>query len=130
MWEIFLAAVFWASLTGLTVIFWKKLPEIKGLPKTTPARAMEKRFLIGALAMAKAKVANLPWLKDFSFDEFWQKSLQKLLSKFRVLALKIESQTGSWLAILRQKSQANGQPKKEEAAAQDNFWQELQKKKE
>ena len=130
MWEIFLAAVFWASLTGLTVIFWKKLPEIKGLPKTTPARAIEKRFLIGALAMAKAKVANLPWLKDFSFDEFWQKSLQKLLSKFRVLALKIESQTGSWLAILRQKSQANGQPKKEEAAAQDNFWQELQKKKE
>jgi hypothetical protein len=45
--------------------------------------------------------------------------LQKTLSKIRVLTLKLESKTASWLQKIRVKSQTD------KAKAKDNYWTEV-----
>jgi hypothetical protein len=74
----------------------------------------EKPVLVDLWQKLKEKIKNLPPVKSFSSEIF----IQKVLSKIRVLTLRIEAKTANYLQKLREKT------KKEIA---DNYWQELKK---
>ncbi len=111
------------SLVGMLMIFLQKAPVLKALPETMTATEGGKRFFSVFCEKAKFKIKNLPLLKSFSFVVF----LQKILSKSRVLSLKLESKIASWLEALRKKSQANNSKKPETES--NHYWQDLQKDK-
>jgi uncharacterized protein YqhQ len=120
MLELVAIFVFLASLCGMVWMFVLKLPVLASLPRTTPVLQEEGGNTTPSFfARIKARVTAFPLVKDFSFELL----LQKILSRFRILALKIESKTGKWLEALRKKSQENNKPKEN-----DNYWEELGKK--
>jgi hypothetical protein len=62
-----------------------------------------------------ALVKKLTPSKKFSFEIF----LQKILSKVRVLVLKIDHKTSNWLQALRERA------KKRSSLEKDNYWKKL-----
>lgn len=101
-----------SSLSILSLVF-KKLPVLAGLSPVA-----ERGFnLRPVLSKIWEKVKTLPFLKNFSFEMF----LQKVLSKIRVLTMKTEHKTFTWLSQLRKRAQKNHEKK------DDNYWEELKK---
>jgi hypothetical protein len=81
-----------ASLAGMGVIIYRKMPAFLELPQAVPVRIDWKSRLV--------KVKDSSPFKNFSFEIF----LQKILSKIRILTLKTDSKTSSWLQELRAKA--------------------------
>lgn len=107
--------VFFLSFAGMAVILVRKTPELCKLP--------EKKFYFNfgnsMVKSVRSGLAKTPIIKNFSYELY----LQKALSKIRILTLKTESKTGSWLEKLRQKSC------KKNKTSNDKYWDALKKAK-
>ncbi|KKS89846.1 MAG: hypothetical protein UV65_C0027G0011 [Parcubacteria group bacterium GW2011_GWF2_43_11] len=105
--------ILFLSLAGLAVILLRKMPVLVKLP--------ERDFAFGnSLAKGiKSGMKKIPVIKDFSYELY----LQKALSRVRILTLKTESKTGSWLERLRQKNF------KKNHTNNDGYWDTLKKAK-
>lgn len=102
------------GLSGMLIMLLRKIPVLAGLPKSEKASLIES-FQRGFLGM----IRNIPGIKTFSFETF----LQKILSRIRILVLRIENKIAVWLQKLRE----NNQRKKPDG--DDNYWQEVKKTK-
>ena len=110
--ELIAGIILFGSLLGMGVIILRKIPVLVNLPEVLPQIEKEKLFL-----RLKTKIKEIPGFKSFSYEIF----LQKLLSRIRILSLKSENKTGSWLQRLREKS------KKNKFQENDNYWEEIKK---
>src|SRR3989338_7893172 len=119
MLDLLAILIFFASLSGMAVIFFRKAPLLASLPKTTPVFEVRQNLLWKLWTTLVVKVKNLPPFKDFSSEML----LQRVLSRFRVFTLKAENQTARWLEALRKKSQQNNRVKEN-----DHYWEKLEKK--
>ena len=102
------------SFAGIAVILYRKMPVLVKLPETSVS-VINWSFVL----RIKNGLKNIPGLKGFSYELY----LQKILSKFRVLTLKTENKTGSWLEHLRQRSNEKNH------SENDSYWEELKKAK-
>src|SRR3989344_3231487 len=110
--EIIFLSLLIFSLLGMGVILFRKFPLLAKLPEIP----ISKKSLTTTI---KERVKKLPGADKFDYEMY----LQKLLSKIRILTLKTESTTESWLAKLRQKAiRKNGRNG-------DGYWEELKKTK-
>ncbi|MCH8741958.1 hypothetical protein IH779_03630 [Patescibacteria group bacterium] len=101
--------VFLGSLLGIFVILFPKIPLVKKLP--LQARGSQENLAL----RLKNKIKDLGPLKSFSSESL----LHKLLSKTRILTLKMESKISGWQHQLRKNS------KKEKEIENDTYWKEL-----
>ena len=99
------------SFLGMLVIFLRKLPVLISLPQEIGGPQESLLFRL------KDRILKIRPFRSFSFEFF----LQKVLSKIRVLSLKIESKTANHLQQMREKS------REQKGRENDNYWQELQK---
>jgi hypothetical protein len=113
MGELIVTIILIISLGGLLVIIFRKIPVLVELPKTT-----ESPVLADLRQRLKEKIKNLLPLKSFSSEVF----IQKILSRTRVLTLRIENKIANYLQKLREKAQKKN-------FGNDNYWQELKKSK-
>lgn len=100
------------GLIGMGVILIKKIPILAALPPQAIKRP-------GVFRRVKDKVKNNGTLKTFSSGELL---LQRILSKFRILTLRTENKTGTWLEKLRQRSI------KKKRAFSNDYWKKLKKR--
>lgn len=112
MLEIAALIILIVSFLGMLVIFVRKIPTLVALP-TEDRTSKDSLFL---------KLRDRFWVtrnshpfKSFSFEIF----LQKILSRARILILKIERKIADCLQKMREKS------KKEKGIGNDNYWTEL-----
>ena len=103
--------IFLASLLGIGFLLIRKIPLLLELP-----REIEKPKE-GLFSRLKNKMKVFGPFKSFSSELF----LHKLLSKARILTLKIEYKVSSWQVQLREKL------KKKKEAEKDTYWEELKK---
>jgi len=103
------------SFIGIGVILIRKIPILVELPE-----AVAKPLLGDFWLKHKEKIKNIFRSKSFSFETF----LQKILSKIRVLSLRIDNKTFNWLQKLRERSQKK---KFEGGRKDDNYWEEIKK---
>lgn len=111
--ELIFLIILVVSIIGIGFILYRKMPILVRLPE--PAGDFQKVVV----ETIKKRTKDLPGLKGFSYELY----LQKILSKFRVLTLKTEHKTGSWLENLRQKKV------KENGSNNDKYWEQLKKAK-
>lgn len=104
------------SLIGLVIIVGRKVPVLTGLPETSGPSLKKK---IPRFNEIKPKI---PIVRDFSLGVF----LQKILSKSRILLLRLERKINSCLNSLRQKEKE----KEEKKVPEKDYWEELEKTKE
>lgn len=97
------------SLSGISIIIFRKIPRLLTLPQDLPFQ-----FNLNNLFL-RLKILNP--LKDFSFELF----LQKVLSKIRILTLRTENKTANWLQRLRARSQ------EKKFNEDDTYWEEIKK---
>ena len=107
--EIILITISCLSFLGMGVILLRKIPILVNLPATKEAQG-------SLLAKIKKGAVKLPGAKKFDYELY----LQKALSKVRILTLKTESKTGTWLERLRQRRNGHNN---------DEYWEELKKAK-
>lgn len=100
--------ILFGSLIGMGTILGRKISAIAELPEAPFSFNLKIKLL-----QIKEKIKNLKYFKSFSFEFL----LQKILSKIRILSLRIEKKTSFWLQKLREKSM-----KKKE---NDKYWEEL-----
>lgn len=110
MLELIITIILIGSILGMAMIIYRKIPVLVELPEIVEGKIKE-NFLL----RLKNKILSFSPLKNFSFEIF----LQKIISKVRILTLKIESKTAYWLQQLREKSQ------KKKSLEKDNYWQKL-----
>ena len=130
MTEIIATIILACSLLGMGVIAWRKIPLLLELPEDL-LREGESFGL-----KLKKKTGEFPPLKNLSYEIF----LQKFISKIRILTLKTDNQTFSWLQKLREKSKKKSfstrfvdfqkQEIKKKKLEEDNYWEEIKKIKE
>jgi len=111
MFNLIVLIIFFISLIGVSVIILRKIPFLSELS----AQEIESQ---GTFRKLKDKIQNNGFSKNFSSEIL----LQKILSKFRVLTLKTESKTNTWLSKLRQRSL------KKKKEFQDDYWQKIKRK--
>lgn len=114
MLEILSVIFFWGSFIGLGIIGYKKIPILNELPKEKINLDIKNNLL----NLKKEAIEKNPF-KGFSFEIF----LQKILSKIRILNLKIENKTANWLQKLREKSCKKKENEK------DDYWKKIKKSK-
>src|SRR3989344_7123677 len=85
--------IFFISLFGIGFILIQKIPRLTDLPKEVKEPKQELFFRL------KNKVRSFGPIKSFSPELF----LHKLLSKTRILTLKIEHKVSAWQAQLRER---------------------------
>lgn len=107
--ELIVLIILICSLIGIGIILFQKIPLLLELPETLPSHFSWQDFF--------SKLRSLAPFKRFSLEIF----LQKILSKVRILTLKTDSKTSSWLQRLRERSQ------KKKFDENDNYWQEIKK---
>jgi hypothetical protein len=107
--ELIALIVLICSLIGIGIILFRKIPLLLELPETIPSSFNWQNLFF--------KIKNLNPFKGISIEIL----LQKILSKIRILTLKTDNKTSSWLQKLREKSQ------KKKIQENDNYWQELKK---
>ena len=100
------------GLIGMSVIIVRKIPVLAEL-------APEEISSLGTLAKIKKKIKNSGTLKYISSGML----LQKVLSKIRVLTLKADNKTGTWLMKLRQKTLES------KNKFSDDYWKKIRRKK-
>lgn len=108
--EIIAVTILFGSLLGIGVIIYRKIPILVGLPENLPREGEP------IVLKLKKKIKELHPFKNFSYEIF----LQKMISKIRILSLKTDNQTFSWLQKLKEKT-------KKKKLENDNYWQELKK---
>jgi hypothetical protein len=106
--ELVLTTIFFGSLIGIGTILFRKIPAVLELPDTGSNLGFKTRVV-----NTKERIQNLKLSEFPSFEII----LQKILSKVRILSLKIEKKTSAWLRKLREKSM-----KRKE---NDKYWEEL-----
>lgn len=111
--ELIALIILVGSFAGMIFIFYRKLPDLLALAQETEAKKAED----GLVFKLKSKFENVRPFKSFSSE----RTLQKILSKVRILSLKIENKAGNHLQRMREKSQ------KEKKLENDNYWDELKK---
>jgi hypothetical protein len=107
--EIIAIIVLAGSLVGLGVIVFRKIPILLTLPA---AESREE----GLILKLKRKMKELNPFKKFSYEIL----LQKVLYKIRILTLKADTKTWSWLQKLREKT-------RKKKLENDNYWEEIKK---
>jgi len=108
--ELIATIIFLGSVSGITVILMRKIPILAEMP-VVPEGQKKESFV----SKIKERFRVLPLIRDIYSGIL----LQKTLSKIRVLTLKVESKTGTWLQKLRLKSQTD------KDKAKDNYWTEV-----
>lgn len=106
--------IFLLSFAGIIYVLGRKIPVLLNLPPEPPGEEKE------VVEKLKERLLNLRFAKLLSSPELF---LQTLLSKIRILALRLEAKTGELLANLRKKSQ-----KKNNNRFSENFWDKLKNK--
>lgn len=101
------------SSIGLGGIILRKIPILSTLPKPSVSRKKKK----GLILKSKSAIKKVNPFKDFVYELY----LQKALRKIRILSLKTENKTFTWL----QKLKENVQRKK--IRENENYWQEIKK---
>lgn len=110
--ELIATIILFIGLIGMAIILLWKIPVLAELsPKEIKGP--------GVFGVIKNKIENKELLKTFSGEIL----LQKILSKFRILTLKTENKTNTWLGKLRQRSL--GKKKK----FSDDYWKKIRGKK-
>ena len=109
--ELIAIIIFLGSLLGIGVILVRKIPVLRELPLEIekPQESLFLRF--------RNQVKTFGPLKSFSSESI----LHKLLSKTRILTLKMESKISAWQHRLREKE------KKKKEIKNDTYWQDLKK---
>ena len=97
MLEIIAIVILISSILGIGIIIYRKIPALKTLPEPVEKPIDNKSNI-------KKKVKNLLISNE--------KYLQKILSKIRILFLKIDNKTFGWLQELRKRSQKREDEKK------------------
>ena len=110
--DLIVSLILIGSITGIGVIVFRKIPVLTNLPEDSPSDSFKP--LVKGLYK---EIKNIPGLRSFSSETF----LRKTLSKIRILSLKTDNKTSSWLQRLKERSQ------KEKIEENDNYWQELKK---
>ena len=107
---IIVGIFFFLGFFGVLIILLKKIPVLAELPEKSSTN-----FLEASVLNFRDQIKDLNSFKNFSIELF----LQKILSRLKVLILKIENLITLWLRKLREKSieKNNHQP--------DNYWKEL-----
>ncbi len=101
------------SFLGMATIILRKTPALAEMPETKEELSRNIFFL-----NLKEKIKNF-FIFAFKFFPF-ELILQKILSKIRILTLRLENKIALWLQKLREKAQ-----KKE--LDSDNYWKKLKK---
>ncbi len=107
--EFITTIIFLCSLIGIGVIIYWKMPLLLEMPETLPSHFRWRELFL--------KIKNSIPFKGFSAEIL----LQKILSKIRVLTLKTDNKTSSWLQRLREKAQ------KKKFGENDKYWEEVKK---
>ena len=110
--ELAALIILFGSLLGMGAIIVRKIPVLVGLPEVIKKPSGEPFW-----PKLKRRIKNTPGFKSFSSEMF----LQKLLSQIRILTLKTDNKTSSWLQRLREKS------RKQKFQDNDNYWEEIKK---
>jgi len=100
------------SLTGLMVMALKKMPVLVQLPETMAFQPLIDWQAVISRARGKISLKKI----SLSLENF----LHKLLSKIRVLTLKTESKTSSWLQKLRERAKMRNR-----FDENDNYWKNI-----
>ncbi len=114
--EIAAIIILFSSLIGIGVILFRKIPVLAELPDYKPSNVVMSSP-VKWYKNLKEKVKNISFFKSFSSGVF----LQKILSKIRILSLKVENKIAFWLQKLRERSL------KKKNLENDNYWEELKK---
>ncbi len=113
MLNFILLFIFLGSFIGICFIIIRKIPILVELSP----QEIENPGIFWKL---KNKIKVNGFLEFFSSKEIL---LQRILSKFRILTLKTENKTGSWLNKLRQRSL------EKKKCFPDDYWKGLKRKK-
>ena len=105
--DLIALVILFLSILGMGIILFRKIPALVELPEVSTRANLKKRFLV---AMEKS-IVSTP-IRNFSTEVF----LQKILSRIRVLTLKIDNRVSNWLQRLRKRNQKK---------KGDNYWQEV-----
>ncbi len=109
--EIVSLIIFFGSLAGMGAVIFRKIPVLMNHPEISFPKEEGKFF---PKLKEKIKILN-PW-KSLSYEVF----LQKILSKARILSLKAENKTFSWLKRLRMKAKIRKN-------LDVDYWEEIKK---
>lgn len=109
--EILALIILIGSFLGMLVIFLRKIPILATLPPEI------KEPQQGLVFRLKSRISRFRPVKSFSSEAL----LQKILSKIRVLNLKIEHRTSNYLQKMRENS------RRKKVDENDNYWEELKK---
>jgi len=107
--ELISGIIFLISTIIVGVIVLRKIPILKGMPEVVSEKSLG--------AELGEKIKGAPGIKNISFEMM----LHKTLSKVRILTLKTDSKTSTWLQQLREKSQ------KKKLGENENYWKEVKK---
>ncbi|MFH1780443.1 MAG: hypothetical protein ABH841_00305 [Candidatus Nealsonbacteria bacterium] len=113
MFELISIIILFLSLVGMAAILLRKISALCELQE------QDLNFYNSLTCGIKDRIKKMPAVKSFSYELY----LQKVLSKFRILSLKTESKTGSWLEKLRQKNCNKNKTN------HDDYWDTLKKAK-
>lgn len=98
------------SSIGLGGIIFKKIPALSALSEKELKEEVRKSELMERLRKVKI-------FRNFSYEKF----LQKLLTKVRILSLKTDNKTSNWLKKLKDNTQ------RKKIMKDDNYWDEIRK---
>ena len=109
--ELIAKIILMGSIFGIGLILFRKIPVLLEMP--VDIQKTEKPFFSNLINKNK----SFRMIKTISLENV----LQKILSRIRILTLKVENKTSKWLQKLREKSQ------KKKEIENDNYWEELRK---
>lgn len=103
-------AILLFSVFGISVILFRKIPDLVEIEETSLNISLR-----GSFSRIAKKVIIFTPFRNFSSEIF----LQKVVSRARILSLKMDSKTSNWLQRLREKSQ------EKRNRSNDNYWREI-----
>lgn len=118
--ELITIIILLGSLIGIGVILYRKIPDLRKLEDFKKEQISNKSILNPGLEIERRRFLK----PDFSLDSTQHRLetlLQKLLSRIKVLTMKIENRISGYLQRLRERAQ---QRKK---VNEDEYWQKLKK---
>ncbi len=118
--ELITIIILLGSLIGIGVILYRKIPDLRKLEDFKKEQVSNKSILNPGLETERRRFLK----PDFSLDSTqyrFETLLQKLLSRIKVLTMKIENRISGHLQRLRERAQ---QRKK---VNEDEYWQKLKK---
>lgn len=99
-----------SSSIGLGGIIFRKIPVLSALQeKDIKEKSSESKLM--------ERVRKVKLFRNFSYEKF----LQKLLTKVRILSLKTDKKTSNWIKKLKDNTQ------RKKIMEDDNYWDEIKK---